>query len=108
MGSRPSSKDSSQDPSQKLRIGSKDSSHTGSKRARILSEVDECNSESDANLPGVVDAESGTCRVCMELLIDTELQPCGHRLACQLCAKQLRGCPMCRQQILISVLSDLL
>jgi len=61
-------------------------------------------------LPGAVGPEPGTCTICLELLIDTELHPCGHRIACQLCAQKLGVvCPLCRQSILdVRPLTDVL
>lgn len=50
-------------------------------------------------LPGVV-VSPGTCTICLEHDIDTELQPCGHRIACHLCIPKLGvACPLCKQII---------
>lgn len=41
-----------------------------------------------------------TCSICMERLVDTFLDPCGH-LACEQCLGRTRsaGCPMCRTTV---------
>jgi len=61
-------------------------------------------------LPGTMDTvtpvkracriPAGTCSICLELLVDTELSPCAHRVSCHLCAAKLGAvCPLCRVPI---------
>jgi hypothetical protein len=100
-GSRISSKDISRDVGGS-RISSKDFSHMGS---RISSKDGSSKKVSiDAqHLPGTVakETEPGACTVCMELLIDTVFEPCGHSVTCRPCSQQLGNiCPLCRNPIL--------
>jgi hypothetical protein len=38
------------------------------------------------------------CHICMDAVVDTVLEPCGHKL-CGACAKKLKECPDCREKI---------
>lgn len=44
------------------------------------------------------------CKICMSEAIDTCFRPCGHSVACQGCAEELRArnghCPICRAKII--------
>lgn len=59
------------------------------------------------SLPGAVDSpnksnltDAEMCTICLEFGIDTELRPCGHRIACRLCVQKLGVvCPLCRTTI---------
>jgi len=39
------------------------------------------------------------CCICMEHAIDTVFVPCGHQVACGLCAHGCASCPICRAEI---------
>jgi hypothetical protein len=41
-----------------------------------------------------------TCSICMERLIDTFLDPCGH-VMCEQCTTRINRCPMCRTQVVL-------
>lgn len=41
-----------------------------------------------------------TCKVCLENNADTLFLTCRHFATCQICANQLKDCPICRQNIL--------
>ena len=49
--------------------------------------------------PGGADENAPPCRICMDALIDTALVPCGHIVACHVCAQELARCPLCRAHI---------
>mmetsp|Transcript_76306 Transcript_76306/g.235619 ORF Transcript_76306/g.235619 Transcript_76306/m.235619 type:complete len:323 (-) Transcript_76306:99-1067(-) len=41
--------------------------------------------------------ELGVCGICLEVPVNTELQPCSHRVACDSCASKLGvTCPLCQ------------
>jgi hypothetical protein len=43
--------------------------------------------------------EEGECCVCMNAQSDCVLYRCGHVCACMSCAKELKQCPICREQV---------
>jgi cell division septation protein DedD len=43
--------------------------------------------------------EARTCRVCMDVEINTVFLPCGHLVCCDGCARSLQQCPICRTHI---------
>jgi len=43
--------------------------------------------------------EARTCRVCMDVEINTVFLPCGHLVCCDNCARSLQHCPICRAEI---------
>lgn len=56
-----------------------------------------------ATLEGARQPRERTCTVCMDALIDTQLTPCRHSVACEACAAVFVGraerCPICRVQV---------
>lgn len=40
--------------------------------------------------------DARTCKICMELEVNTVFLPCGHLIACNVCAPKVRNCPLCR------------
>ena len=57
--------------------------------------------DDDENATGMLDGElHEPCAVCLEALPQVIFQPCGHAVACKVCAdmifKRARECPMCR------------
>jgi len=51
----------------------------------------------DSQVPGALEADAGSCRVCLERPVNTEFVPCGHRLACSVCAEKLGPvCLLCK------------
>lgn len=96
--------------------------HSDSIQARMKSSVEDYRSEHNIEqlkaelneLNGTVAAMEGvlvntnakrysafTCSICMDRLVDTFLDPCGH-LACERCLSRvsdLSSCPMCRRQL---------
>lgn len=40
-----------------------------------------------------------TCKICYEEEMNTVLVKCGHIVACHLCAKELKDCPVCRRTV---------
>ena len=40
-----------------------------------------------------------TCKICYEEEMNTVLVKCGHIVACHICAKELRDCPVCRRTV---------
>ena len=51
------------------------------KKSKIVKEVKEVKDE---------------CVVCMDELVEVTFKPCGHKVCCNLCSKQLDKCPICR------------
>lgn len=47
--------------------------------------------------------EERTCKVCMDKDVSVVFVPCGHLVACEECALNLRLCPICRAVIRSSV-----
>ena len=47
--------------------------------------------------PSVEYDDDQVCVVCMAALRSYAIVPCGHLIACGLCARQLESCPMCRR-----------
>lgn len=45
------------------------------------------------------DTETTDCAICMCLPKDSVIYPCGHFYTCNECSKQLKTCPICRQNI---------
>ena len=43
--------------------------------------------------------ENEVCKVCMDRVIDCVFLECGHLVTCVDCGRQLRECPLCRQNI---------
>lgn len=43
--------------------------------------------------------EKSLCTICYDQELSTAFVPCGHVIACQLCARQLHECPMCRRPV---------
>ncbi|XP_074652047.1 E3 ubiquitin-protein ligase XIAP-like [Tubulanus polymorphus] len=43
--------------------------------------------------------DSLLCKICMSERADVVFIPCGHLMSCQVCAKTLKNCPMCRRKI---------
>jgi len=43
--------------------------------------------------------EAKKCRVCMDRETNTVFLPCGHLSCCEICAKSLSNCPICRNAI---------
>jgi hypothetical protein len=43
--------------------------------------------------------ENEMCKVCMDHIIDCVFLECGHLVTCVDCGRQLRECPLCRQNI---------
>lgn len=41
-----------------------------------------------------------TCKICMDLQIDTAFLPCAHVVACSSCAARCERCPVCRADIM--------
>eukprot|EP00931_Biecheleriopsis_adriatica_P106507 TRINITY_DN80945_c0_g1_i1.p1 TRINITY_DN80945_c0_g1~~TRINITY_DN80945_c0_g1_i1.p1 ORF type:complete len:180 (-),score=30.08 TRINITY_DN80945_c0_g1_i1:80-562(-) len=65
-------------------------------------------SEPLVRLPGSPDGNGMTsshrkeeCRICMVAAADAAFMPCGHRAACEACARRCspRGCPFCRAPV---------
>lgn len=50
-------------------------------------------------LPPMPPLENEQCSVCMDRPKNQFFQPCGHVCCCQLCAQQVKECPMCRAPI---------
>lgn len=44
--------------------------------------------------------EEGECCICMNAQSDCVLYRCGHACACMHCAKELKQCPICREQVI--------
>jgi len=44
-----------------------------------------------------------TCKICMDLQVNTTFLPCGHLVCCDKCAPKIRNCPICRTFIRGSV-----
>jgi len=99
-------------------VGSKDSADIGSKDVATPSLIGptsmgsrNANKYADApRLPGTMGTvtparrasrmPAGTCSICLEMLVDTELTPCTHRVSCHLCSVKLGAvCPLCRAPI---------
>eukprot|EP00971_Amphidinium_carterae_P136171 2698456-Amphidinium_carterae.1 len=54
----------------------------------------------DSQVPGAIEGDAGSCRVCLERPVNTEFAPCGHRLACSVCAEKLGPvCLLCKGTI---------
>lgn len=47
--------------------------------------------------------ENEICKVCMDRVIDCVFLECGHLVTCVDCGRQLRECPLCRQNIVRTV-----
>jgi len=43
--------------------------------------------------------EQKLCKICMDAEINTVFLPCGHMVACLTCTKDIKQCPVCRQEI---------
>jgi len=43
-----------------------------------------------------LDDDDNTCVICFESPGGVRLEPCGHSLFCQACARKVRKCPLCR------------
>jgi len=43
--------------------------------------------------------EQKLCKICMDAEINTVFLPCGHLVACLTCTKDIKQCPVCRQEI---------
>lgn len=48
------------------------------------------------------------CSVCLEMLKDTIISPCGHFCLCSACCEKLGTCPMCRSDIACVVPANLM
>jgi hypothetical protein len=44
-----------------------------------------------------------TCRVCMDVEMNTAFLPCGHLVCCRACARSIQKCPVCRARIIDTV-----
>ena len=40
-----------------------------------------------------------TCKICLDMPVQSVLKPCGHSLMCWRCANEVRDCPVCRKRI---------
>ena len=47
----------------------------------------------------VADEELQLCRICYENEMDALFYRCGHVAACEMCARQVRDCPVCRRPV---------
>jgi len=43
--------------------------------------------------------ENSFCKICMEAPIDCVILECGHMCTCTNCGKQMKECPICRQEV---------
>ena len=46
-----------------------------------------------------MESDIKVCRICMDKEIDAIFLPCGHVYCCSQCAKSVKVCPFCRQQV---------
>lgn len=49
--------------------------------------------------PGSSEGAENQCKICLDGIMDTVFEPCGHLFTCSSCAKKLRMCPICRKHI---------
>jgi|TARA_B100000405_G_scaffold302423_2_gene265693 hypothetical protein len=40
-----------------------------------------------------------TCKICLDMPVQSVLKPCGHSLMCWRCANEVKDCPVCRKRI---------
>lgn len=45
----------------------------------------------------------GLCKICLEEEARVVFDPCGHLCCCDDCSKQLKACPMCRDDVQKSI-----
>ena len=48
---------------------------------------------------GVCGMNGMTCKICLDMPVQSVLKPCGHSLMCWRCANEVRDCPVCRKRI---------
>ena len=53
--------------------------------------------------PKETETHTLSCKICYANLINLVFQPCGHALSCNICAEQLKNCPICRETIKESI-----
>ena len=47
----------------------------------------------------VADEELQLCKICFEAEMDALFYRCGHVVACEECARQVKDCPVCRRNV---------
>jgi hypothetical protein len=59
-----------------------------------------------AHLKGEAEEMRNTmiCKICLESLVNRVFLPCGHLVCCEICSEKLKGCPICRSQIIAVVI----
>jgi len=57
------------------------------------------NQKETLDTKGDSKSENLECKICLDKLVDTCFQPCGHASCCQTCACKMTNCPMCRRPI---------
>lgn len=69
------------------------------KKKKLADDKDKDKSKDESK----TEIEDNDCKICFEKRIDIVLTPCGHVVVCDGCSKDLKNCPVCRNNVVKAV-----